>query len=372
MRSLTAFALSILSGCLCLPVAVDGGTDAAIDAGDERDAGPNDAGEPLVLPVVVPIGETCDGLDAGVACIPAGWFFQPRWSTGLADNRRGGVLRATQSAVYLDRFFVMRFEVTNAQWLEWVRDAGVAPIPEECGCINQRVHVDEHTPVEEFVEISGWTDAGVPAAGYENRPVVCVTREEARAYCNAAGGRLPTVGEYMRLVRGAYPSQRQYSWGDEPPVYGQNPGADFPLWYSIGLNEPNDVGSSPRGNNEYGVADLAGSVAEFAWECRDDIYPDTFPSTPFVIRPPRAPDTARCSGAPLVVGDPFRSFAFSVQQLGNVSVWDMPPANRLYYYTTDGQVPQYEPGFGAPRCTAQHPDVRSYSVGFRCAWDAVP
>lgn len=361
-----------MTGCVCVPPGPsDGGEDPLVDAGNEPDAGAVDAGPPITFPPVVPPGESCDNVDSGVACVPAGWFYQPRWSTGLDDNPRdGGILRATQSLVYLDRFFVMRFEVTNAQWLEWIRDAGFPPLPEECGCINQPLP-DEHMPIVEFMERSGWTDAGVPEQGKEKRPVACVTREEARVYCTARGGRLPTASEYMRLARGPFPSQRQYAWGDAPPVYGQNPGRDFDYWYVTGVDEPRDVGSSPRGVNEYGVADLAGNISEFTYECRDDIYPDSFPGAGFVIRPARNPDGTRCDGPPLVVGDPFRTRP-STKQYGHVSVWGMPPDSWLFYYEPNRQLPQYRLGFGEPRCTEQHPNVRSYSVGFRCAWDTPP
>jgi hypothetical protein len=52
-------------------------------------------------------------------------------------------------------------------------------------------------------------------------PAVCVGESQAEAFCRFAGGRLPTVDEWLVASRGDAP--RRYSWGDDVSACEQHP-----------------------------------------------------------------------------------------------------------------------------------------------------
>ena len=81
-------------------------------------------------------------------------------------------------------------------------------------------------------------------------PINCVDWHQARAYCEQAGGRLPTEREWEYAAR-AGAEQRAYAWGGEPP--------DGRCCYS----HPGTckVGSYPPGS--FGLLDLTGNVWEW-------------------------------------------------------------------------------------------------------------
>lgn len=47
-------------------------------------------------------------------------------------------------------------------------------------------------------------------------PMNCVQWDEARTYCEAQGGRLPTEAEWERAAGGLFPEHRKFPWGDDP------------------------------------------------------------------------------------------------------------------------------------------------------------
>ncbi len=97
---------------------------------------------------------------------------------------------------------------------------------------------------------SGGAAGPVPA----DHPVVHVSIDEARAYCESRGARLPTADEWEHHARGG--DRRIFPWGDD--------------WDEVRLDSaldggagPGPVGRYPRGATPEGVLDLAGNVWEW-------------------------------------------------------------------------------------------------------------
>ena len=108
-----------------------------------------------------------------------------------------------------------------------------------------------------FVEAAGhaapshWP-RGAIAAGREQHPVTYVSWDDAVAFCEWAGGFLPTEAQWERAARGD--DERVWPWGDEPPSAEH-------ATFEGGDTAP--VGSSPRGAGPFGAQDQAGNVWEW-------------------------------------------------------------------------------------------------------------
>ena len=85
-------------------------------------------------------------------------------------------------------------------------------------------------------------------------PVNCIDFDQARVYCDAMGGRLPTEVEWEYAARG--PDGRRYPWGEDAPK-------DQLCWKPNAGGHTCPVGSYPAGNTPLGIADMAGNVWEW-------------------------------------------------------------------------------------------------------------
>ena len=169
---------------------------------------------------------------AGPVFVPAGEFLM-----GSAEgDTDAGASEKPQHTVYLDAFWIDRVEVTNAMYARCV-EAGACKTPTAYG-----------NPSTNYLK-----------AGLENYPVVFVSWSDAQAYCQWAGGRLPTEAEWEKAARGT--DGRIYPWGNEPPnaqrcnFAQEHGGPDAPA------NPETPVGAYPAGASPYGALDMAGNVA---------------------------------------------------------------------------------------------------------------
>ncbi|MGV8120560.1 MAG: formylglycine-generating enzyme family protein [Candidatus Xenobiia bacterium LiM19] len=130
---------------------------------------------------------------------------------------------------------------------------------------------------EKFVAESGYNAEGKwktwHRAGRENHPVVCMTWNDAMAYCKWAGGSLPTEAQWEKAARGT--DGRRFPWGDEwdgtkcnwdkvPKVSGMDD-----IKEGMGTAP---VGSFPDGVSPYGLQDTLGNVWEWCADWYDKKY----------------------------------------------------------------------------------------------------
>ena len=106
--------------------------------------------------------------------------------------------------------------------------------------------------------------------GMDNHPVVHVSYEDAVAYCNWAGSRLPTEAEWEYAARGGQ-EKVIFTWGNDISLLTSNANTWQGVFPTSNTKEDGFERSSPVKSfpaNGYGLYDMAGNV----WEWTQDWY----------------------------------------------------------------------------------------------------
>ena len=191
------------------------------------------------------LGESTGGGGTKPPVTPPGMVLIPAGEFRMGSNSGSSNEKPIHS-VYVDAFYMDKYEVTNAEYAAFLNAKGKHT---ESG--KTWLDIGDGGARIEYV-------AGVYRAkgGYENHPVIYVSWYGAMAYSKWKGKRLPTEAEWEKAARGNLSGQK-YPWGNTIDSSKAN--------YDLNIGDTTAVGEYTA--NGYGLYDMAGNVWEW---CLDE------------------------------------------------------------------------------------------------------
>lgn len=225
---------------------------------------PSPAANGTAVPVNAPETTTIRPQDnQRMVYVPAGVF--PMGLASSVANVSPQPDEAPVRNVTLDEFWIDETEITNAQFAAFLNVNGNR-IAGQAG--NSWLNLND-----DFTLITESNGNYTPKSGADNLPVVMVTWYGAQAYCQWAGGALPTEAQWAYAARG--PQGLLYPWGnapDEAPLNFCDANCQYEQVkdnsFDDGFAQLAPVGSYPAGRSWVAALDMVGN----AWEWTADWY----------------------------------------------------------------------------------------------------
>jgi sulfatase modifying factor 1 len=233
----------------------------------------------------------------GMVWVPGGTFVMGTDEDEAYDHERPA------HQVKIDGFWMDETEVTNEQFKTFVEATGYLTVAERkprwedlkkqsppgtppppdtlmvAGALvfnppKQPVMLHDYSQWWKWLPGADWKHPDGPGSNLEGRshfPVIHIAYEDAQAYCEWAGKRLPTEAEWEFASR-AGAEQQRYAWGNELKYNGKFMAntfqGSFPNFNSgeDGFEKLSPVKSFPP--NAFGLYDMIGNV----WEWTSDWY----------------------------------------------------------------------------------------------------
>lgn len=203
--------------------------------------------------------------------------------------------REHERRVYINQFYLDKYQVSNSDFQEFVKETGYLTEAEKFGdsFVFQYFLNDETKDKYKLFRVAAapwwykingtdWRHPEGPSSHIQERlthPVIHVSYRDAREYCKWRNKRLPTEAEWEVACRGGR-QEKLYPWGNKLTPKGEH-------WMNIWQGEFPDTNSGEDGyigtspvdkfkQNDFDLYNMVGNV----WEWTSDLWDDHEDGTP--------------------------------------------------------------------------------------------